>query len=119
MVYPKNIHPRQRQPKPSQIGKNRAIQPYKPKTLRDAWSGFKLTGDVFEPDLVRFKGQTIEWTVHRVSNSLIWLMRKDNRGKTCRKVISRHDQYRLEIIFQPPRDTSKRSRAKSSTSKAA
>lgn len=101
-MYPKNIHPKQRQPYPSQVGENRAVQPYKPKPLR----GLPRISDFvnhWEPDIVRFKGQTVEWTVQHINNWRIHLLRRDSRGKKVTKTIWAHEQYKLEIVYQPPR----------------
>lgn len=101
-MHPENIHPRQRQPHPSNVGLNRAVQPYKPKTLRGRP---KLLGRVYwEPDVVRFKGHTTDWAVQHVDAWRIHLVRVDSRGKQVTKMIRRSEQHRLEIVYQPPRN---------------
>lgn len=101
MPYPKNIHPLQRQPHPSRADKNWAVQPYKPKPLRGMPR--LMSDDYWAPDIVRFKGRTTEWHVITVNDHIISLGRRDTRDQWVRKTIRRHEQHKLEIVYQPPR----------------
>jgi hypothetical protein len=101
VTYPKDIHPKQRQPAPSERGTNWAVQPYKPKPLRGTPP--ILSTEYWEPDEVRFKGQTVVWTVMTANRWVIRLARVDSRGKTTTKRIRPDEQHKLEIVYQPPR----------------
>jgi hypothetical protein len=79
-----------------------AIQPYKPKPLRGRPRLTDFTNH-WEPDIVRFKTGTAEWTVHHVSDYGIHLVRTTNQNRVVRRTLPRRDQHLLEIIYQPPR----------------
>lgn len=110
MPYPTNIHPLQRQPNPSRIGSNVAVQPYKRKPLRSAFSSFRhlfYPGQPWEPDLVRFKGGKIIWEVQTASDNIITLRRsarpENGRYRAETRTIWRRDEHKLEVVYQPPR----------------
>lgn len=76
-------------------------QPLKRKPLRGLPDLDSLK--VWDPDIVRFKGQDTQWAVRSVGKDRIYLERYNSRREVVRKSITRNEEHRLEIVYQPPR----------------